>query len=268
MDRVELTDVEKQKLQKLADLIEFGTKTLGNLGIDWPKVKMRKKTILKMAVAIHGHAESVHLLLSHGRTHSAEILSRPILETVINMGYIICGSNNETLNRFVTMDNTELARRMDEIITYKRDNPNVGSLTEADLVEGRDSRLSENAKYIKRFKYPVSTKFISLEARAMRVDKEYKKIRGKDPKHTKLWLYFTEYSLHSDSVHLGFRGLRPYADEYRNGAVLFPDGRPNEAGHIIDGVFVHYMDMLHFLSGQFHQPSSKEIRTFEKGYSL
>ncbi len=264
-----LDDDEKAKLDQLKALIDFGQANFTNLKIAWPRTKRRKRTMLRMVTAIHSHTLSGYILLSSAQTHSAEILLRPILETLINMEYILCGKNNMTLNRFLTMGNTELARKMNGMIQYIQNNPDVKtSMTVQNLQDGIDSRNDENTKFAKQFKYQIQTADISLYDRTVAIDKEFKRLKGKPAKFSKQWRYFTEYTLLSDSVHLGSRGLHDYMIDSPTRVDLVFGGRKDRVIPTIDGFYVHYIDMLRIFNSQFGQPALKDIKGFEKSYKL
>jgi hypothetical protein len=258
----------QQKLENLKELLDFGHKAFKNLQVDWVRIKRRKKTLLRMATAIHAHTEGGYTLLSAGNIHSAEVLLRPILETLINAEYILCGRSNETLNRFLTMSNTTLIKKLYTMLKFISDNPDTKvSLTNVQLLEAIKSRQDENKEFAKLFKYKFETAEIAVADRVTRIDREYKRLK-KPQAFSKYWRYLTEYTLLSDNVHLSNHGLRYYMKDSPTRVDLVFGGNLDVVGHLVDGFYVHYTEMLRIMSVQLNLVSLSEIKAYERKYKI
>ncbi len=268
MATFEIAEADKEKLDKLKDLLDFGHESFSGLKVDWIKIRRRKKTLLRMATAVHAHTDSGYKLLLAGNIHSAEVLLRPILETLINAEYILCGRSNESLNRFLAMSNTSLIKKMNTMLKFIADNPDTKvSLSNVQLLEVIKSRQDENKEFAKLFKYQLKTAEITVADRVIKIDKEYKRL-NKPQGFSKYWRYLTEYTLLSDNVHLSNHGLRYFMKESPTRVDLVFGGNLDNLGHIADGFYVHYLEMLRIMSSQLKLVSFDDIKKFEKNYKL
>jgi len=262
------SDDDKDKLNKLKDLLEFGDKSFRNLKVDWMRIKRRKKTLLRMATAIHAHTDSGHKLLLSGNIHSSEVLLRPILETLINAEYILCGRNNETLNRFLTMSNTALIKKMETMLKFIASNPDTKvSLSNVQLAEVIKGRKDENKEFAKQFNYKFVNAEIGVVDRVIRIDTEYKRLK-KPQGFSRYWRYLTEYTLLSDKMHLSNHGLRYFMKESPTQVDLVFGGNADNVGNLVDAFYVHYTEMLRIMSSQLKLVSFEDIKNFEDNYSL
>lgn len=249
------SDEELRKLQDLKDLLQFGLQQFSDVNIGWFQIKKRKQLLFQMFTAVHSQVESISILLETGRTFSVEILLRPVQETLINANYILVGRNNLTVNRFLVGSNHKLMKQITKMITYISNNPHydTGSpaLSLQELKKVLLRRDKETREYIRPFRYRIPLKEPSVEERVIAIDKEFVRLRHRQPNTSQQWTYLTQYWLASEQVHLSARGLMNYTGLADDKVVLFLDGDKSDIDKYIVIASAMYLDMLYTINSQF-----------------
>lgn len=264
--QMKLTETEQKHISDLGELIEEGFKSLGNLNIQWNKIRQRKRILLMIFTGVHYHTKSIRDLLADGRTASAEVIMRTILESSVNAQYVLTGRNNEAVNNFIQDGNARLLEQIDKMLRFRSAHPNAdtnaGHLTVKKLNDVKTQKTKEINNYKASYQYNFAGKLPSLRLRSQIVDDDFKRLRGVDPKITSEWNYLIVYWLISEHSHASFIALREFVGTNEQGdkVAFFLDGTKKDFDRIAATTYALYVDLLSLINRQFHIVDGKRLQ--------
>jgi hypothetical protein len=267
-----LTDLQKLQLTHLAELVNFGGTRITSRPPSL-KERPRKALILAMMVAIHNYTESIFILLSELRTNSAEALLRPLIESTINLSFIMIGRNERNAVRFILDDNFDRKIIAEKMMLFLLNNPKYKTSLDSmktvdDWKKFINDREKEIAKIQKRYPYQLK-QLPDLRARAKAYDDEIAPKRKRELKTRLEWWYLTMYWYFSGLTHLTTRGLGSFVstDAMGNKSINL-SGDPSSFERIVVTTYGIYFAFIRIYGLRYKIFTKDELKHFQKNYKM
>lgn len=264
-----LTDKQKQLLQDLTEILEFGYTELSKRSYPL-KLRPRKTILISMMAAMQNYAEGILCLLKEGRTNSAELVVRSMVESFINLAYIYVGRNERNAVIFLLDDVHDRKRLGERIKKFLTDFPSYKtSFDSMKTPEEWDNFIAERLKEISQIgkKYPYTlTQLPDLRQRAQAHDRIQERKHKRELKTRLEWWYLTMYWYFSTLSHLGIRGLNTFFDVQNGQVYINASGRPEDMERIIVASYSIYYQFLRTFAKQFNLFDLKLLEKYKNTF--
>ena len=262
---MELTDKQKDLLEKFANLVVYGHNQLAKVGLKRKYTPLKKKLLFFMFGATQTYTESILKIISPTKSHtsiyanSGLILFRSITENLINLSWIYaCDSQkNAAIFHIDWLQSTlRYSNRYKELmIKYSKIKYPSWNLTFGDKHEAGDwdayiaQLKSDIDKAQKRYRLASNSGLPPIEQRCMQHD-EYLKVKGKLNQGNCLEkLYVTYYPYFSGIAHLTAQGLDTFRDRLTDSPSI--DSNPKEIEALVPITYAVYFALLEMFLKQF-----------------
>lgn len=267
MTTLKLNDEQKTLLSELKKLLDFGYDKFSKKEYSM-KMRPRKTILFSMMGAMHNYAEGIHYLLLEARTNSAEVLFRPMLETLINLAYVYVGRNESKAVIFLLDDLYDKKKTAGKFRRFIKAHPRFKtSFGKMESAEDWDNFISDREKEIEKITkhYRYATRGLpNLRQRAEIYDKSREPKYKRELKNRLEWWYLTAYWYFSNLTHLGPTGLDSFFSKNPNGQ-LFVDvsGKPEDIKRIAIITYATYYQFLWSFNKNFKVVNSEELKEFK-----
>lgn len=261
-----LIDIPREEtlmLDKLEELLSFGAEKLSKIHTTSITV-LRLHLLMEMVGAVHNYSEAIVLLIRGGKKEAAIVILRSLVETLINVQYVLSDSSEIHAAEFVLDDEYDRKRFMTKLKAFAENNPKYQNLVQSymsqqspdDFITERANTIAqEESKQKRKIKLPKR-----LEERAKVADTAI----GNPSLE---FMYLTIYWYFSTYAHLTARGLNNFIDQTDNRNTFIIGTNTRDIRNLLISTFAVYLGFLGEANKYFGLPSNEELKDFEDYFS-
>lgn len=266
-----LTEKQQKVLKELEELLEFGFTKISGIEVHLLKMRLKKGLVYFMTGAVHSYSDAILRLIREGKTAAANVILRSLIESYINLNYILLGRSELNALRFIIEDSVNRRKLGKDIKSFLEKNPSFETSMGRVMDDPKawDRFIKERQDEIDFVKRKRKLKRLrnlpDLKQRAIEVDK----VVGKP---TLEWWYLTIYWLFSHYSHLKARGLNAFLVKRRDasGYLFNLNGNLEDIEKIVVTTYAIYISFLMEMSKRFGVPTAVELKPYKqifKSYS-
>ena len=226
----------------------------------------RKKLLLTLSIAVHGHVSSMSYLLKEGRIDSSEVLLRSILEGYVNAAYIVSSNNDSRAANYVLTEEVAKLKNYKKMQKYRKDHPSYDTgedtYTDQDIQKGVEREVDVIDKI--KHKY-LNAKEVTLREKLTAIDQKFSQ-RAKTYRPME-WSYFHTYHILCKTSHVTFDSLLSLFERSGNELAFYMGGNPKRIPLLTLSAYALYLDMLNMFLPRFGGKSS-QLKQFEGALEL
>lgn len=269
---MELSIQQKNLLSKFHALLVYGDSKLRATELNYKKLRSKKQVLYFMMGAIQSYTESIFRLVQPPNIYdkAAEVLMRPLIETLINLNYVYASRTQQNALSFMiysTKDQIAFAKRHKKFMQQHASwNLEFGHIkTPEDWDKFLSNKKKEIKLYERYFKKSFSNKFPSIRKRAEMAD-NYLRSKGKLTEKKSLEKYYVlYYQYFSQIAHLTMPGLERFMSYDENNRLRMDlDGKPNDIDRVVSVTYIIYFVILRFFLKEYKIFNKDEFEQFSK----
>jgi hypothetical protein len=255
--------MDKNRLQNLAKLLDFGAACLEKSKINVVRLRGAKKVFFPMMVAVQGFAEGIFFLCKGNRTQVCFGALRSLCDNLIKAKFLYCNTRKHC--HVIYLDGLiEKEKQLKHAIDFLQKNPQYLDQIKYGIKDISTAlkkvRSQEKKVQLKIDKYPGNLILDTL-GRAQYVDKHNNK-KNKTSNSLE-WIYLLIFRHLSSSTHINYLDFQNYFKVENGEIVVLLSGNPDDVDDILMLVEYLYKEQLEMFLRIFKSPS---LKIFKKDY--